>query len=122
MNNFCEVNAEMLQEMKQEIEHGHLLQAKTIAGEIIGNELKISHHGNRADAIIKSMLQHSQSITGQKESTDINTLADEYLELRYHGLKAKDKEFNTSVATDFDQTIGNIIIIPQDIGRVILNL
>src|SRR4030095_8596545 len=80
------------------------------------------HHGKRADAIVKGMLQHSRSSTGQKEPTDINASADEYLRLAYHGLKAKDRSFNASMKTDFDESIGNISIIPQDIGRVVLNL
>ena len=86
------------------------------------NEEKINHHGKRADAIVKGMLQHSRSSSGVKEPTDINALADEYLRLAYHGLRAKDKSFNATMKTDFDETIGNINIIPQDIGRVILNL
>jgi signal transduction histidine kinase len=83
---------------------------------------KISHHGKRADAIVKGMLQHSQKNSGQKEPTDINALCGEYLRLAYHGLKAKDKEFDAELKTDFDETIGKINIVPQDIGRVIFNL
>ena len=83
---------------------------------------KINHHGRRADAIVKGMLQHSRASTGQKEIIDINALADEYLRLSYHGLRAKDKTFNATLLTDFDATTGNIKIIPQDIGRVLLNL
>ncbi|MFZ1312883.1 MAG: HAMP domain-containing sensor histidine kinase, partial [Chitinophagaceae bacterium] len=90
--------------------------------DIITNEEKINHHGKRADAIVKGMLQHSRSSSGQKEATDINALADEYLRLSYHGLRAKDKAFNATIKTEFDETIGKINIIPQDIGRVILNL
>src|SRR4029077_3169009 len=86
------------------------------------NEAKINHHGKRADAIVKNMLQHSRTGGGQRESTDINKLADEYLRLAYHGLRAKDKTFNATMKTDFDETIGSINVIPQDIGRVILNL
>ncbi len=96
--------------------------AKAIAKDIQENEEKINHHGKRADAIVKGMLQHSRSSSGQKEPTDINALADEYLRLAYHGLRAKDKSFNATLKTDFDESIGNINIIPQDIGRVILNL
>jgi len=86
------------------------------------NEQKINHHGKRADAIVKNMLQHSRSSSGKKELTDINALADEYLRLAYHGLRAKDKSFNATMKTDFDNSIGKINIIPQDIGRVVLNL
>ncbi|MES1220815.1 MAG: ATP-binding protein, partial [Bacteroidota bacterium] len=90
--------------------------------DIKDNSEKINHHGKRADAIVKGMLQHSRSSTGQKEPTDINALADEYLRLAYHGLRAKDKEFNATMNTRFDESIGKINIISQDIGRVLLNL
>ena len=93
-----------------------------IADNINENEEKISHHGKRADAIVKGMLQHSRISSGLKEPTDINQLADEYLRLAYHGLRAKDKSFNTAMKTDFDPSIGKINIVPQDIGRVLLNL
>ncbi|MGB4845367.1 MAG: HAMP domain-containing sensor histidine kinase, partial [Ferruginibacter sp.] len=86
------------------------------------NEQKINHHGKRADGIVKGMLQHSRSSSGTKEPTDINALCDEYLRLSYHGLRAKDKSFNASFKTDFDDRLGEINIIPQDIGRVVLNL
>ncbi|MGI8581416.1 MAG: sensor histidine kinase, partial [Chitinophagaceae bacterium] len=101
---------------------GNIEEVKAIATDIEENETKINHHGKRADAIVKGMLQHSRASTGKKEPTDINALADEYLRLSYHGLRAKDKDFNADFKTDFDETIGNINIIPQDIGRVILNL
>ena len=122
VNNFSEVNKEMLVEMKDEMSKGNLDNANEIAGDVIANEEKINHHGKRADAIVKGMLQHSQSNSGQKELTDINKLADEYLRLSYHGLRAKDKLFNATLQMDFDESIGSINIIPQDIGRVILNL
>jgi signal transduction histidine kinase len=89
---------------------------------VIENEQKINHHGKRADAIVKGMLQHSRQSSGKKEPTDINALADEYLRLSYHGLRAKGKTFNAEMKTDFDGTIGEINVIPQDIGRVLLNL
>ncbi len=122
VNNFSEVNKELLAEMKEEMDKGNIDNANEIANDVIANEEKINHHGKRADAIVKGMLQHSRSSNGQKESTDINALADEYLRLAYHGLRAKDKSFNATMKTDYDETIGNINIIPQDIGRVILNL
>ncbi|MES1219278.1 MAG: ATP-binding protein, partial [Bacteroidota bacterium] len=122
VNNFSEVNKELLIEMKGEIDKGNLDEVKSLADDVIENQEKINHHGKRADAIVKGMLQHSRSSSGVKEPTDINTLADEYLRLAYHGLRAKDKSFNATMKTDFDETIGNINIIPQDIGRVILNL
>ena len=93
---------------------------KLLLNDVKDNEEKINHHGKRADAIVKGMLQHSRSSSGVKEPTDINALADEYLRLAYHGLRAKDKSFNATLKTDFDESIGNINIIPQDIGRVIL--
>ena len=89
---------------------------------IADNEEKINHHGKRADAIVKSMLQHCCASGGQKEPTDINALADEYLRLAYHGLRAKDKDFNADFKTDFDESIGKIEVVPQDVGRVLLNL
>ena len=123
VNNFSEVNKELLIEMKDEMDKGNISDAKEIANDIIANEEKINHHGKRADAIVKGMLQHSRSRSAaSKEPTDINKLADEYLRLAYHGLRAKDKSFNSTMKTDFHETIGNINIIPQDIGRVILNL
>ncbi len=122
VNNFSEVNKELIGEMKTEIAKGNLEEVKTIADDIESNEEKINHHGKRADAIVKGMLQHSRSSSGVKELTDINALCDEYLRLSYHGLRAKDKSFNADFKTAFDLTIGKINIIPQDIGRVLLNL
>jgi signal transduction histidine kinase len=122
VNNFSEVNKELLAEMNEEITKGNFDEVKLIAKDITDNEEKINHHGKRADAIVKGMLQHSRSGSNAKEPTDINKLADEYLRLAYHGLRAKDKSFNATLKTDFDATIGNINIIPQDLGRVILNL
>jgi signal transduction histidine kinase len=122
VNNFSEVNRELIDEMQQELKAGKIDDAIEISNDIKANEEKINHHGKRADAIVKGMLQHSSSGSGKKEPTDINKLADEYLRLAYHGLRAKDKSFNTTMKTDYDESIGNINIIPQDIGRVILNL
>lgn len=122
VNNFSEINKELLTEMKEEILNENFEEVNTIANSIISNEEKISHHGKRADAIVKGMLQHSRSSSGQKEPTDINQLADEYFRLAYHGLRAKDKSFNATLKSEFDDTIGKVNIIPQDIGRVILNL
>jgi signal transduction histidine kinase len=122
VNNFSEVSKELLDEMKTALDNGDTEDAKEIARDVIQNLEKINHHGKRADAIVKGMLQHSRSSSGQKEPVNINALADEYLRLAYHGLRAKDKTFNATLNTDFDETIGNINIIPQDIGRVILNL
>ena len=122
VNNFSEVSKELLDDMKTELDNGNIDDAKDIAGDVIQNLDKILHHGKRADAIVKGMLQHSQSNSGKKELTDFNKLVDEYLRLAYHGLRAKDKSFNATLKTDYDETIGSINIIPQDIGRVILNL
>ncbi len=122
VNNFSEVNKELIDEMGEELEKGNLDDAKALAKDIKENEEKIMHHGKRADAIVKGMLQHSRASSSTKEPTDINALADEYLRLAYHGLRAKDKSFNATMKTDFDETIGMINIVPQDIGRVILNL
>jgi two-component system, NtrC family, sensor kinase len=122
VNNFSEVNSELICELVDEVDKGNTAEAKLIATDIKENSEKISHHGKRADAIVKGMLQHSSNGSGKKEPSDINALADEYLRLAYHGLRAKDKSFNATMKTDFDETIGNINIIPQDIGRVLLNL
>jgi signal transduction histidine kinase len=122
VNNFSEVSKELLDEMKAELASGNTEDAKEIADDVIQNLEKINHHGKRADAIVKSMLQHSRSSSGKKEPTDINSLADEYLRLAYHGLRAKDKTFNAKFETDLDNSIGKINIISQDIGRVLVNL
>ncbi|MBD0286512.1 MAG: two-component sensor histidine kinase [Flavisolibacter sp.] len=122
MNNFSEVNKELIDEMLHELAKGNKEEAEAIAGEIRENEYKINLHGRRADSIVKNMLQHSRKHTGQKEPTDINALAEEYMRLGYHGLRAKDKSFNAQLQTDFDTNIGKINVIPQDIGRVFLNL
>jgi len=122
VNNFSEVNTELIDEMKEQLAKDNKQQAIEIANDIKENEEKISYHGKRADAIVKSMLQHSRRSSGKKEPTDINALADEYLRLAYHGMRAKEKSFNVDVKSDFDDTIEKINVIQQDIGRVILNL
>jgi signal transduction histidine kinase len=122
VNNFSEVNAELIDELKDEMTTGNMTSALEIVNSIKENEKKINHHGKRADAIVKGMLQHSRTSSGQKEMTEINELADEYLRLAYHGLRAKDKSFNAKFETDFDNSIGKINIIPQDMGRVLVNL
>jgi signal transduction histidine kinase len=122
VNNFSEINKELVDELKMELATGNVQLAHEIADNIKENESKINHHGKRADAIVKGMLQHSRSSSGIKEPTDINALADEYLRLAYHGLRAKDKSFNADIKTDFESTIGKINVVPQEIGRVVLNL
>jgi two-component system NtrC family sensor kinase len=122
VNNFSEVNKELLVEMKDEIDKGNMDEVKALANDVIENEEKINHHGKRAGDIVKGMLQHSRSSSGVKEPTDINALCDEYLRLSYHGFRAKDKSFNATMKTNFDVSLEKIDIIPQDIGRVILNL
>ena len=122
VNNFSEVSGELLDEMKDELATGNLQQAKAIADDVKENLEKIIHHGKRADGIVKGMLMHSRASTGQKEPTDINAVADEYLRLSYHGLRAKDKTFQAKFETHFDKTIEKISVLPQDIGRVLLNL
>ena len=122
VNNFSEVNKELVDELQQELKAGKIDDAIELSNDIKANEEKINHHGKRAQSIVTGMLQHSRTSTGQKEPTDINKLTDEYLRLSYQGLRAKDKEFNAEIKTDFDEGIGNINIIPQDIGRVLLNL
>lgn len=122
VNNFSEVNKELIGEMKEALNNQSTDQALRLAEDIEKNTDKVVVHGKRADAIVKGMLQHSKSTTGQKEPTNINVLADEYLRLAYHGLRAKDKNFNSTMQTNFDESIKEINIIPQDIGRVLLNL
>ena len=122
VNNFSEINEELITELKKEAGNGNFEEVKAIANDIAFNSEKINHHGKRADTIVKGMLQHSRTSSGQKEPTNINALADEYLRLAYHGLRAKDKSFNADIKTDFDNSIAKINIISQDIGRVILNL
>jgi len=122
VNNFSEVNTELIDELEQEIDKGNTSEVKAITKDVKQNLEKILHHGKRADAIVKGMLQHSRMSTGKKEPTDVNALCDEYLRLSYHGLRAKDKTFNAKFETDFDASLEKINIIPQDIGRVILNL
>jgi two-component system NtrC family sensor kinase len=122
VNNFSEVSMELLDEMAQELDKGDTEEAKAIAEDVKQNLEKIRHHGKRADGIVKGMLQHSRASSGQKEPTDINALADEYLRLAYHGLRAKDKSFNAELSTHFDSTLPKVNMVPQDIGRVMLNL
>ena len=122
VNNFSEVNKELVDELKTELATGNMQLANEIADDIKANEEKINHHGKRAADIVKGMLQHSRSSSGVKEPTDINALCDEYLRLSYHGLRAKDKSFNASFKTDFDNSLGKVNVISQDIGRVVLNL
>lgn len=122
VNNFSEVSAELVDEMNLELDKGDIEEAKAIAIDVKSNLEKINHHGKRADGIVKGMLQHSRSSKGIKEPTDLNALCDEYLRLSYHGFRAKDKTFNATIKTDFDESIEKIDLIPQDFGRVILNL
>jgi signal transduction histidine kinase len=122
VNNFSEVNAELIEELKTEVLEGNKEEVIAIANNIKVNEEKINHHGKRADAIVKGMLLHSKSSTGKKEPTDVNAVADEYLRLAYHGWRAKNKDFYAAMQTNYDTTLDKINIIPQDMGRVFLNL
>ncbi len=122
VNNFSEINKELAEELKVELTKNNLQLATEIADDIKDNSEKINYHGKRADAIVKGMLQHSRNSSGQKELIDINTLCNEYLKLAFHGLRAKDKNFNAEIKTDLDNRIEKINLVPQDIGRVILNL
>ncbi|MCU7551605.1 tetratricopeptide repeat protein [Chitinophagaceae bacterium LB-8] len=122
VNNFSEVSKELVEEIKQEIDKGNAAEAKAIANNVVSNLDKVVHHGKRADGIVKSMLQHSRVSTGEKQSTDINVLCDEYLRLTYRGIRAKDKEFNAVLQTNYDSSIGKVNAVPQDIGSVLLNL
>ncbi len=124
VNNFSEVNSELISELVEEVDKGNIEEVKAIAKDIKENEEKINHHGKRADSIVKGMLQHSRKSEGKKEPTDINALCDEYLRLAYHGLRAKDKSFNATMQTDYDESlsagkagIGKMNIVPQDMGK-----
>jgi len=122
VNNFSEVSIELLTEMEAELNSGDKEEVIAIAEDVKRNLEKILHHGKRADGIVKGMLQHSRASNGVKELTDINKLADEYLRLAYHGLRAKDKSFNAELVTHFGEGLPAINVVPQDIGRVLLNL
>jgi len=127
VNNFAEVSVELCQELTEEIDKTTISDSdkdyiKEIIADLSQNQQKITHHGKRADSIVKGMLQHSRASSGEKEPVDINALADEYMRLAYHGLRAKNKEFNAALVTDFDPTIGKVDVMPQDLGRVFLNL
>jgi len=122
VNNFSEVSNELLDEMNEELKRADIEEAIAIAADIKQNLVKINHHGKRADAIVKGMLEHSRTSKGEKQLTDLNVLTAEYLRLAYHGLRAKDKSFNVDFQTHFDESIGKVNMVPQDIGRVLLNL
>ena len=122
VNNFSEVNIELIDEMQEHLKAGKVDEAISVSNNIKENEEKISHHGKRAESIVKGMLQHSRSSSGQKEVTDINNLVDECLRLSFHGMRAKDNSFNAKTITDFDESQPKVNINPQDIGRVLLNL
>ena len=122
VNNFSEINTELIDEMEESLQQGKMDQVHELARYVKENNQKVIQHGRRADAIVKGMLQHSRSSTGNKEATDINALADEYLRLSYHGLRAKDKSFNATISTSYDESLGTVLLVPQDIGRVLLNI
>jgi len=122
VNNFSELNTELIEEMNAELDKGAIDEAKAIACDLKQNMEKINLHGKRADSIVKNMLQHSRKSSGQKELTDINALADEYLRLSYHGLRAKNKDFNARLETRLEEDLPKLAVVAQDIGRVLLNL
>ncbi|WP_295799279.1 ATP-binding protein [Mucilaginibacter sp.] len=122
VNNFSEVNTELIDEMQEGIDKGDYEEVKAIANDIKENQQKINQHGKRADAIVKGMLEHSRNNSGQKEPTDLNVIAEEFMRLSYHGLRAKDKSFNAELITHFDPGLPKIEVVQQDIGRVMLNL
>jgi len=122
INNFSEVNTELITEMKEEITKGNFEAVSILGDNLKEHQEKITYHGNRAASIVKGMLQHTRNRRGQKEPTNINSLCDEYLRLSYHGLRAKDKDFNAKMQTNMDDSIGSIDVVPQEIGSVLLNL
>jgi|GEM_PF-820868 len=122
VNNFAEVSSELIDEMKEELKKKNYDEARSIISDIKQNLEKITYHGKRADSIVKGMLQHSRGASGLKQPTDINNLCDEFLRLVYHGFRAKDKSFNVNIITDFDNSLEKVEVIPQDMGRVVINL
>ncbi|HMH34469.1 MAG TPA: ATP-binding protein [Puia sp.] len=122
VNNFSEVSEELIDEMQQSLRDGQIDEALALSGDIKTNLEKITQHGKRADAIVKGMLQHSRTDTGEKSPADLNALIDEYLRLSYHGMRAKNSSFNAAIQTNFDNTVGEVNIVTKDIGRVLLNL
>lgn len=122
VNNFSDVNREMIGELEQELKSGNVEEALAIAADLKENEAKINHHGKRADFIVKGMLEHSRTSTGERQATNMNVLADEFLKLSYHGLRAKDKSFNADLVTHFEEKLPRINVVQQDIGRVLINL
>jgi len=122
VNNFSEVSAELVDEMDEELDKGDVAEAKAISADIKQNLEKIRHHGRRADFIVKGMLEHSRTSKGERQVTNLNVLADEFLKLSYHGLRAKDKNFNAELVTNFDNNLPKANVVQQDIGRVLINL
>jgi signal transduction histidine kinase len=122
VNNFAVVNRELVTELKQEAQVGNIEEVLLLAGSIEENEEKIGHHGKRADSIVKGMLQHARHNTGQKEPADINKLVDEYLRLSFQGWRSKDNAFSATLHTTLDEAVGQVAVVYQDIGRVLLNL
>lgn len=122
VNNFSELTNELINEMNEEIDKGDYEEVKALSIDIKENLEKINHHGKRADSIVKGMLMHSRTSSGQKDLTDINSLVDEFLRLSFHGLRAKDKSFNSDFKTTFEPSLPKVAVIPQDMGRVFLNL
>ncbi|GAA4424961.1 hypothetical protein GCM10023188_05400 [Pontibacter saemangeumensis] len=122
VNNFSEVSSELVEELKQEAIADHKEEVLTIAADLKQNLARIHQHGQRADGIVKNMLQHSRASSGEKQLTDINTLADEYMRLSYYGFRALEKEFTCTLSTSFDPKLKKVEVVPQDIGRVLLNL
>jgi signal transduction histidine kinase len=122
VNNFSEVSKELVEEMKAAAQKGDVTEVTAVANDLLANLDKVVHHGKRADAIVKGMLQHSSAVSPEKELSDINALVDEYLRLAYRGYRSKDQTFNADFTTRFDPAVEKISIVPQDIGRVLLNL
>jgi len=122
VNNFSEVSVELVEELREEATAGRTDEVLAIVDDLTQNLQKITHHGKRADSIVRGMLEHSRATTGQKQPTDLNALVDEYLRLSYHGHRAKDKGFNASLVTDFQPDLEKVQLVGQDVGRVFLNL
>jgi signal transduction histidine kinase len=122
VNNFAEVSVDLVEELEEELIAGNTKEVNELTGDLKQNMDKIKHHGQRASSIVKGMLEHSRTSTPEKQLTDINNLADEYLRLAYYGLRAKDKSFNADFKLEADKMLPKINVVPQDIGRVLLNI
>jgi signal transduction histidine kinase len=129
VNNFAELSVDLLEELKDAIapaeaalSSGQRDEVDDVVATLTSNLRKITEHGKRADGIVKAMLEHSRGASGERREVDINVLADEALNLAYHGARAQDPRFNITLERDFGDGIAPIEVNPQEMTRVLLNL